>query len=71
MKYTVPQCNSQQLPGNGAGSGGASCSVPLGIALGDFDIYHAEVFMNDVATNGELDIDYIAGKLATYSYSSQ
>ena len=42
-----------------------------GIALGDFDIYHAEVFMNDVATNGELDIDYIAGKLATYSYSSQ
>ena len=27
--------------------------------------------MNDVATNGELDIDYIAGKLATYSYSSQ
>ena len=45
--------------------------MPLGIALGDFDIYHAEVFMNDVATNGELDIDYIAGKLATYSYSSQ
>jgi hypothetical protein len=27
--------------------------------------------MNDVATNGELDIDYISGKLATYSYSSQ
>jgi len=27
--------------------------------------------MNDVATNGELDIDYIAGKLATYSYSSR
>jgi death-on-curing protein len=41
-----------------------------GVALGDFDVDDAESFMNDVATNGDLDIDYIAGKLSSYAVSS-
>lgn len=42
-----------------------------GIALGDFDVDDAERFMNEVATNGDVQIDYIARKLTTYSHSSQ
>jgi hypothetical protein len=30
----------------------------------------AEVFMTEVATNGDRTIDYIAGKLSTYARSS-
>ena len=38
-----------------------------GVELGDLDIDDAEAFMNDVATNGDLDVEYIAGKLSTYA----
>lgn len=38
-----------------------------GIELGDFDVDDAETFMNNVATNGELEISYIADTLAMYS----
>jgi death-on-curing protein len=41
-----------------------------GVPLGDFDVDDAESFMNDVATNGQLDIEYIAGKLSSYASSS-
>jgi death on curing protein len=42
-----------------------------GVALGDFDVDDAEEFVTEVATDGELDIAYIAGKLASYALSSQ
>ena len=38
-----------------------------GVELGVFDVDDAEVFMNDVATDGTVDIAYIAGKLAGYA----
>lgn len=41
-----------------------------GVTLGDFDVDDAEAFMNDVATNGDLDIAYLAGKLASYAAPS-
>ncbi len=41
-----------------------------GIPLGDFDVDDAERFINEVATNGDLQIDYVARKLATYCNSS-
>jgi len=41
-----------------------------GVALSDFDVDDAEIFMNDVATRSDLDIDYLASKLATYTDSS-
>ena len=37
-----------------------------GTALGDFDVDDAEAFMNNVATSGELGIEHIASKLASY-----
>jgi death on curing protein len=40
-----------------------------GMPLGDFDVDDAELFMNEVATMGELEIGYIAGKLASYADS--
>jgi death-on-curing protein len=41
-----------------------------GVILGDFDVDDAELFMNEVATNSDLQIDYIARKLPAYSSSS-
>ena len=38
-----------------------------GVELGVFDVDDAEVFMNDVATDGTVDIAYSAGKLAGYA----
>lgn len=38
-----------------------------GVALSDFDVDDAEVFMNNVATDGDLEIDYIATKLESYA----
>jgi death-on-curing protein len=38
-----------------------------GVELGDFDVDDAELFMNDVATKGDIDIDYIAAKLSSYT----
>lgn len=40
-----------------------------GVSLGHFDIDDAEAFMNDVAAQGELGTEYIAGKLTQYSTS--
>jgi death-on-curing protein len=40
-----------------------------GIQLGDFDVDDAEVFMNEVATQGDLGIDGIAIKLVGYAHS--
>jgi death-on-curing protein len=40
-------------------------------AIGDFDVDDAESFMNDVATTGDLDIGYSAGKLSAYAASGQ
>jgi death-on-curing protein len=37
-----------------------------GMRLGDFDVDDAELFMNDAATNGDRDIEYIAAKLSSY-----
>ena len=42
-----------------------------GVALGHVDVDDAELFMNDVATNGDLDIDCIVGKLSSYAVSSK
>jgi death on curing protein len=42
-----------------------------GIQLGDFDVDDAEVFINDVATGGDLAIDAIAAKLAGYARSQR
>jgi death on curing protein len=42
-----------------------------GIELGDFDVDDAEVFMNDVASRGDLGIDSIATKLAGYARSGR
>lgn len=42
-----------------------------GIELGDFDVDDAEVFMNDVASRGDLVIDSIATKLAGYARSGR
>jgi death on curing protein len=41
-----------------------------GVMLGEFDVDDAELFMNEVATDSDLQIDYIAGKLTVYSNSS-
>jgi death-on-curing protein len=38
-----------------------------GIPLGDFDVDDAEVFMNDVATRGDLGVDAVAARLAGYA----
>lgn len=38
-----------------------------GLQLAEFDVDDAEVFMNDVAAYGDLDVDHIAGKLSTYA----
>ena len=38
-----------------------------GVELGDFDVDDAERFMNDVATDGAIEIDYIAAKLSRYA----
>ena len=38
-----------------------------GIELGDFDVDDAEVFMNEVAVDGTLTIEHIAGKLSRYA----
>jgi hypothetical protein len=37
------------------------------VELGDFDIDDAAVFMNDVATNNEMEVQHIAGTLSTSS----
>jgi death-on-curing protein len=42
-----------------------------GIELGDLDVDDAEVFMNDVASRGDLGIDSIATKLAGYARSGR
>jgi death on curing protein len=42
-----------------------------GIELGDVDVDDAEVFMNDVASRGDLGIDSIATKLAGYARSGR
>jgi len=42
-----------------------------GAQLGDFDVDDAEMFVNNVATKGDLDIDYIASKLSSYAASSR
>jgi death-on-curing protein len=39
------------------------------LALGDFDVDDAEEFMNDVATQGDIDIAQIADKLSSYVVS--
>jgi death on curing protein len=39
------------------------------LALGDFDVDDAEEFMNDVATQGDIDIAHIADKLSSYVVS--
>jgi death-on-curing protein len=39
------------------------------VQLGDFDVDDAEIFMNTVATDGDLDIDHIASKLSSYASS--
>jgi death-on-curing protein len=36
------------------------------VDLGDFDVDDAELFVNEVATDGDLQIDYIARKLWLY-----
>jgi death-on-curing protein len=41
-----------------------------GVELGEFEVDDAELFMNAVATNNDLQIDDIAGKLTAYSNSS-
>ena len=41
-----------------------------GVTLAEFDVDDAESFMNDVGTNGDLEIGYIAGKLSSYAVSS-
>jgi death on curing protein len=38
-----------------------------GIELGDFDVDDAEVFMNEVAASGDVDVAYIADKLTSYA----
>jgi death on curing protein len=38
-----------------------------GMTVGDFDVGDAESFMNEVATNGEIEIASIAGKLSSLS----
>jgi death-on-curing protein len=40
-----------------------------GLALGDFDVDDAEEFINDVATQGDIDIAYIADRLSSYVVS--
>ncbi len=40
-----------------------------GITLGRFDVDDAEAFMIDVATRGDLDLEYVASKLTQYSSS--
>ncbi|ABM12451.1 MULTISPECIES: type II toxin-antitoxin system death-on-curing family toxin [Mycolicibacterium] len=42
-----------------------------GISLGEFDVDDAEVFMNNVAINGDLEIDYVANKLNSYAKPAQ
>lgn len=42
-----------------------------GVALSKFDVDDAAVFMNDVATDGEIEIDYIASKLNSYAAPSR
>ncbi|QZT63599.1 type II toxin-antitoxin system death-on-curing family toxin [Mycolicibacterium austroafricanum] len=42
-----------------------------GISLSEFDVDDAEVFMNNVAINGDLEIDYIADKLSSYANTAQ
>jgi death on curing protein len=41
-----------------------------GFMLGEFDVDDAESFMNEVATNADLQIDYAASKLTAYANSS-
>jgi death on curing protein len=41
-----------------------------GVVLSEFDVDDAEVFMNDVATCNDLDVGYIASKLAAYGFRS-
>ena len=38
-----------------------------GVGLGEFDVDDAEQFMTDVATEGAIDIDYIAAKFSKYA----
>lgn len=40
-----------------------------GVELGDYDVDDAELLMDEAATNGELGIEFIAGKLSTYAMS--
>jgi death-on-curing protein len=42
-----------------------------GERLGGFDVDDAERFMTDVATNGAIEIEFIAGKLLPYAASSR
>ncbi|KDE97161.1 death-on-curing protein [Mycolicibacterium aromaticivorans JS19b1 = JCM 16368] len=42
-----------------------------GIELGEFDVDDAEEFVNAVATDGALTIDYIASRLSSYRVSRQ
>jgi death-on-curing protein len=41
-----------------------------GFELGDFDVDDAEEFVNAVATDENMPIDYIASKLSSYAVSS-
>jgi len=60
--------NDAFVDGNKPTRSAAACSFLHinGAELGEFDVDDAEVFTNDVAINGDLDIDYIPGKLSTY-----
>jgi death-on-curing protein len=42
-----------------------------GIELGEFDVDDAEEFVNAVATDAAITLEFIAGKLASYAISSQ
>ncbi|CAN5332502.1 hypothetical protein BH11ACT7_BH11ACT7_23670 [soil metagenome] len=42
-----------------------------GVALSEFDVDDAELFVNQVATDGELDISYVATKLRTYAEAAR
>ena len=40
-----------------------------GFELGEFDVDDAEIFMNTVATDGAITVEYIAAKLEPYAHS--
>jgi death on curing protein len=40
-----------------------------GFELGEFDVDDAEIFMNTVATDGAITVEYIVAKLESYAHS--